>query len=57
MNDKSSQGKYPSFNFFCKNVKGNSTHLTQKNSRPGAKINTIFRLSKKYFKCIIIKTF
>ena len=31
--------------------------LSEKNSRPGAKITTIFRLSWKYFSGIIIKTF
>ena len=35
------------------------THLAQKNSRPRARINTIFRLSRKYFNriSITIKTF
>ena len=39
------------------NVKGNGTHLAEKTSRQEAKISTIFRLSWKYFNCIIIKPF
>ena len=31
--------------FHSVNVKENWTHLAQKNSQPGAKINKIFRLS------------
>ena len=44
MNDNSSQGKMYFILFHSVNVKGNWTHLAQNNSRPGAKINTIFRL-------------
>ena len=35
----------------------NWTHLAQKNSQPGSKINTIFRLSWKCINCFIIKIF
>ena len=38
------RGKMNFIKFHSVNVKGNWTHLAQKNSRPGAKINTIFRL-------------
>ena len=45
--------------FHSVNVKRNWTHLAQKNSRPRARINTIFRLSRKYFNriSITIETF
>ena len=57
MNDNSSGRKtsFTLFNFL--NIKGSCTYLAEKNSRSGAKISTIFRLSWKYFNCIIIKTF
>ena len=38
-------------------IKENWTHLAQKNSQPGAKISTIFRLSWKCLNRIAIKTF
>ena len=38
-------------------IKENWTHLAQKNSQPGAKISTIFRLSWKCLNRIVIKTF
>ena len=38
-------------------IKGNRTHLAQKNSQPVSKNNTIFRLSQKCIKRLIIKTF
>ena len=43
--------------FHSVNDRGNWEHLTEENTRPGAKILTIFRLSWKYSNCIIIKTF
>ena len=49
--------KCTSFNFIPYLLKGIQTYLAQKNSRSGAKINTIFRLSWKYFNHVIIKTF
>ena len=53
------RGKMYFIKFHSVNVKGNWTHLAQKNSRPGAKINTIFRLPRKHFNRISItkKTF
>ena len=51
MNDNSFEGK------ISLNVKGNWTHLAEKNSRPGAKINKIFKPRWKYFNHIIIKIF
>ena len=41
--------KCSSLNFTSKNVTGNCTHLAEKNSRPGAKITAILKLSRKYF--------
>ena len=55
MNDNSSEWKISFVYFHSINVKGNWTHLTEQNSRPGAKITTIFKLSWKYFNRIIIK--
>ena len=46
MNDISSEGQISSLKFHSVNVKGNWTHLTEKNTRPGAKITTTFRLKK-----------
>ena len=54
MSDNSSRGKMHSIQFHSVNVKKHCTHLAQKNSRPGARINTIFRLSLKYFNPISI---
>ena len=45
MNDNGSRGKMYFISFRSVNVKGNWTQLTQKRFRPGAKINTKFRLS------------
>ena len=50
MNDNNSWGK-TSF------IEENWTHSAEKNSQPGAKNNTIFRLSWKCLNRIIIKTF
>ena len=51
--------KSPSFNFISQNLKeiGRREKLVEKNSRPESKITTIFRLSWKYFNCIVIKIF
>ena len=57
MDDNSSEGKIAFVQFHSVNVKGYWTHVAEKNSQPGAKITTIFRLSYKYFNRIIIKTF
>ena len=59
MSDNSSQRKMYFIWFHSVNVKRNLTHLAHKNSRPGASMNTVFRLSWKYFNCIsvTIKTF
>ena len=57
MNDNSSEGKIFFVYFHSVNVRENCTHQAEKNSRPGAQITTILRLSWKYFNCIIIKTF
>ena len=38
MSDDSSRGKMYFFKFYFVNVKGNWTHLAQKNLRPGARI-------------------
>ena len=46
MNDNSSEGKTSFVKFHSINVKGNWTHLAEKNSRPGAKITAIFRFMK-----------
>ena len=43
--------------FYSVHVKGSWAHLAENNSRPWAKITTIFRLSWKCFDHIIIKTF
>ena len=43
--------------FYRVNINGNWTYLVQENLRPGAKINTIFRLSWKSLNRIIIRTF
>ena len=45
MNDNSSGGKISFVWFHFVNAKENLAHLTKKNWRPGAKINTIYRLS------------
>ena len=45
MDDNSFQGKTSFVYFHSVNVKGNWTHLAEKNSQPGANINTKFRLS------------
>ena len=45
MSDNSSREKMYFIKFHIVNVKRNVTHLAQKNSRSGARINTIFRLS------------
>ena len=45
MNDGSSQGKIAFIYFHSVNIKGNWTHLAEKHSQPGVKINAIFRLS------------
>ena len=50
MNDKC-------LSFYSVNVKGNCAHLSEKNSRPGGRMTTIFRISWKYFNRIVIKTF
>ena len=59
MSDNISRGKMYFIYFHSVNVKGNWTNLTLKNSRPGAWINVIFRISWKYINCIgiTIKTF
>ena len=41
--------------FHSVSVKGNCAHLVGKNSRPGPKITTICRLSRKYLNRIIKK--
>ena len=38
-------------------TKGSWTQLAQKNSQPGSKVNALFKLSWKYIKRLIIKTF
>ena len=43
--------------FYSLNVKRNQAHSAEKNSRSGAKITAIFRLSQKYCNRIMIKTF
>ena len=45
MNNSSSERKVFFISFHSVNVKENWTHLAEKNSQPGAKITTIFRLS------------
>ena len=45
MNGNCSGGKMSFVKFLSVNVKGNWTHLAEKNSRPRAKITKIFRLS------------
>ena len=45
MDDNSSEGNIAFVPFHSVNVKGNWTHLAEKNSLPGAKITTIFSLS------------
>ena len=45
MSDDGSRGKMYFIYFHSINVKGNWTHLPEKNSRAGARINAIFRLS------------
>ena len=57
MNDNVSGGKMAIIWFDSANVIGNWSHLAEKNSRAGAKIVTVFRLSWRYFICIIKKTF
>ena len=57
MNGNSSRGKMSFVLFHLVNVKGNCTHLAKKNSRQGAKILAMYKLSWKCFDCIIIKTF
>ena len=57
MNDNICRGKMSFIQFHPVNVKGNWTHLAQKKSRPGAKINIIFKIPWKFLNCIIIKTF
>ena len=57
MNDNISKRKISFTQFYSVNVKEIRAQLGEKNSRSGAKITTIFRLSWKYFNCIIIKTF
>ena len=56
MNNRSG-GKRSINKFYSVNFEENWAHLAKKNSQPEPKINTIFRLSCKYFNCIIIKTF
>ena len=41
----SSKGKMSFVGFHSLNVKGNWAHLAEKDSRPGAKITTIFGVS------------
>ena len=57
MNDNVSGGKMAIIWFDSANVIGNWSHLAEKNSRAGAKIVTVFRLSWRDFICIIKKTF
>ena len=57
MNDNSYHGKMPLIWFDSVNVEEHSTYLSEKISLPGAKINTIFRLSLQFLNHIIIKTF
>ena len=57
MNDNICRGKMSFIQFHPVNVKGNWTHLAQKKSRPGAKINIIFKIPWKFLNCIITKTF
>ena len=45
MNGKSSSGEMSFIQFHFINVKGHWVYLAEKNTRPGAKIITIFRLS------------
>ena len=45
----SSEGKMSLVEFHSVNVKANWAHLAEKNSRPGAKTITIFRVSIKIF--------
>ena len=45
INDNSSEEKISFDYFHFGNVKGNWTHLVQKNSQSGAKVTTIFKLS------------
>ena len=44
MNDTNSKGEISFVKFHPVNIKGNWTHLAEKNSRLRAKINAIFRL-------------
>ena len=44
-NSFSSRGEMPLIQFHSVNVEGIWAHLAEKNSRAGAKITTIFRLS------------
>ena len=57
MNDNISRRKISFIQFYLVNVKEIRAQLAEKISRSGAKITTIFKLSWKYFNCIIIKTF
>ena len=57
MNDNSSKVKMSFVQFHSVNGKRNWVHLVEKNSRPGAKTTTIFRLSWEYFNPINIKIF
>ena len=45
MNGKSFKGKMSFIEFYSINVKGHWAHLAEKNSQPGPKITTIFKLS------------
>ena len=56
MNEKSFWGKTSFIKFYAKNGKKCWAYFAEKNSEPGAKITTMFRLTWKYFNGIITKT-
>ena len=53
MNNNSSEGKMSFVEFHSVKVKGNWTHLAEKNSRPGDKIATAFSIMKIFNRIII----
>ena len=55
MNNNSFSEKISIVYFDSINVKGNRVYFAEKNSWPGAKITTIFRLTWKYFNSVMIK--